>query len=131
MSDICTAEIAAETRATLAGAPDIATTTVTLVSATSGDQVLGVEISDPASPVAWADLDEDAQDWARAQGYGPGAEDELLYVLDGVGAPDGFPSYSLEIAVEGDSGRSDSGPGHSSSLEGSRAAIWPASVRHQ
>lgn len=70
---------------------------VTLVSATQGDTVPGVEISDPDCPIDWHNLPADAKAWAEAQGYG--ADDtELLYVLDaGHGAPEGFPTRTIRL----------------------------------
>lgn len=76
-----------------------AMTSITLVSATQGDIVPGVEISDPDSPIEWADLDDAARQWAEQQGYGDD-DSELLYVLtEGQEPPDGFPTLTIEEAT--------------------------------
>ena len=72
--------------------------TYTLVSAVSGDQVPGVEISDPACPVQWERLPADAQAWAQEQGYGRD-DDELLYVLEGSENVESHPS--LRVTMQG------------------------------
>jgi prevent-host-death family protein len=71
--------------------------TITLVSANPGDVIDGVEISDPACPFEWTDLPKAAKDWATGQGYGPDAEDELIYVVtEGAEVPTGFPVFLIE-----------------------------------
>jgi prevent-host-death family protein len=73
--------------------------TITLISATSGDHVTGVELGDPASRVEFHELPKAAQDWAREQGYGTD-ESELVYVLDdGEAVPAGFPVFVVEKAA--------------------------------
>ncbi|MFJ7418008.1 hypothetical protein ACIQXD_05265 [Streptomyces uncialis] len=69
-----------------------------LVSAVPGDDVPGTEISDPDSPLDFADLPAEAQEWAAAQGYGPDSPDELLYVLDEDDTvPAGFASHTVTL----------------------------------
>lgn len=70
---------------------------VTLVCAVQGDQVPGVEISAPDSPIEWADLPADARAWAEAQGYGKD-DAELLYVLsDDDSAPAGYSTFTANL----------------------------------
>lgn len=76
-----------------------------LVSARRGDQVPGVEITDPASPIAWEDLDGSAQRWATEGGYGTD-EAELLYVVtdsagDATWLPAGFETHRLPVEDSG------------------------------
>lgn len=71
------------------------TNTYTLVSATQGEIVPGVEISDPDAPLGWWDLPADAQEWATAQGYGED-DAELLYILGAEDdAPEGFAVHTV------------------------------------
>jgi hypothetical protein len=53
---------------------------VILVVAFEGEDVPGVEIEAPDSPMDWEDLPLDARHWAVEQGYA-GDYDEFLYVL--------------------------------------------------
>lgn len=73
--------------------------TYTLISAAVGDRVPegAVEISDPACPLDWHDLPEDAASWAISQGYNLGNPDELLYVVRGDVQVDGWPTYRVEL----------------------------------
>lgn len=75
-----------------------------LVSARQGDQAPGVEISDPACPIGWGDLDGAAKRWAAEGGYGSDAS-ELLYVVTdnqgGAGLPIGFEAHRLPPETSG------------------------------
>jgi hypothetical protein len=64
---------------------------ITLISAAVGDQVPGVDIASPDSPIDYNDLPADAQAWATEQGFGRD-DTELIYVVDGEVEVDGYPT---------------------------------------
>jgi hypothetical protein len=73
-------------------------TSYLLISAAVGDQVAGVEVSDPACPFDIG-AHPDALAWAEGQGYGLDCPDELIYVQT-VGeeqVPTGFATYRVEV----------------------------------
>lgn len=71
-------------------------TTITLISAASGDLMPDGAVELAESGIDWADLPEDAQEWANEQGYG--ADDELLYVIVGEVELSGWPTRTVHLA---------------------------------
>ncbi|RNF86758.1 hypothetical protein [Streptomyces botrytidirepellens] len=75
--------------------------TVSLVSASVGDQVPGHELADPDCPHVPGLLDQPAvKSWLDAVGYGPDSEDALVYLVtedDSGMIPAGFEHISVEV----------------------------------
>lgn len=91
-----------------------AMTTITLVSAAPGDLIDGVELGDPDCPNIPGLMDHpEVAEFLRANGYGPGNPDELMYLLQGdASIPEGLesvtitlpPVYTVQVEASGGDG---------------------------
>lgn len=71
-------------------------TTITLISATSGDSMPEGAVELAESDIDWNDLPADAQAWATEQGYGE-SDDELLYVAREIIELAGWPTRVVHL----------------------------------
>ncbi|GGN62035.1 hypothetical protein GCM10012285_61770 [Streptomyces kronopolitis] len=75
--------------------------TISLVSASVGDQIPGHELADPDCPSFPGLLDRpDVKAWLDEIGYGPDSEDELVYLVtqdDRGMIPAGFEHIAIKV----------------------------------